>query len=285
MSALFGPAGNCDSFIKTRKSSVHAPAWLRNKGLDCYEYQCGRGVNISQALARDLGAQAALHDIALSVHSPYFINLSAADEVRMRKNTDYILSACLAASWMGGDRVVVHCGGLSGMARAEAMQNTRRGIADALRVLDEQGLGHITLCIETMGKVNMIGTTDEVFSLCADDERLLPCIDFGHVNCRTGGGLNDKAAYTRIFDDMENMLGVSRASRLHIHFSKIEYSAGGEVRHLTLDDSVYGPDFEPLIDIIAARSYSPRIICESAGTQAEDALTMRQYYTSIKREI
>ena len=55
---LFGPAGNSDSFTKAYKGSVHAPKWLREMGLDCYEYQCGRGINVGEDTARAIGAQA-----------------------------------------------------------------------------------------------------------------------------------------------------------------------------------------------------------------------------------
>ena len=54
MSAIFGPAGNAASF--PHKSSLDAPAWLAGLGLDCYEYQCGKGVNVGEQTARALGA-------------------------------------------------------------------------------------------------------------------------------------------------------------------------------------------------------------------------------------
>ena len=56
MSAIFGPAGNAESF--PYKSSVDAPRWLAELGLDCYEYQCGKGVNVREETARNIGAAA-----------------------------------------------------------------------------------------------------------------------------------------------------------------------------------------------------------------------------------
>ncbi len=35
MSAKFGPAGNSDRFSKTHKSSLAAPKWIAEFGLDC----------------------------------------------------------------------------------------------------------------------------------------------------------------------------------------------------------------------------------------------------------
>ena len=66
-----------------------------------------------------------------------------------------------------------------------------------------------------------------------------------------------------------------------VHFSKIEYSAGGEVRHLTFDDVLFGPDFVPLAQVIKEYALSPVVICESDGTQAEDALTMKNIFYNI----
>ncbi len=276
--ALFGPAGASDGFSKKHKSSQDMPAWLQAMGLDCFEYQCGRGVNIGEETARKLGEKAAACGIRMSLHSPYFINLSSPDPERVEKNLDYILQAVRACDWMGGDRVVVHCGGLSKMTRQEALENTCRTVGMALKRLEEEKLAHICLCIETMGKINVLGDFDEVMAICRIDERLLPCIDFGHLNSRTGGAVNSEAAFTALLRGMEDKLGTERAHSFHGHFSKIEYSKGGEVRHLTFEDMTYGPDFSPLARLLAEGDYAPRIICESAGTQDIDALEMKRMY-------
>lgn len=284
MGALFGPAGNSDSFNRAYKGTVRAPAWLAAMGLDCYEYQCGRGVNLGEDTARAIGEAARTQGIRMSLHSPYYINLSSREPERVEKNLTYLGQACRAAAWMGADRVVVHCGGLSGMERATALENTVENLHQALEQLMALGLDGVTLCVETMGKRNVLGDSEEVFSICQSDERLLPCIDFGHVNARTGGGLAAPAAFGALLDRMEQQLGSHRAARFHGHFSKIEYSKSGEVRHLTLEDTQYGPEFPPLARELARRGWSPRIICESAGTQAEDALTMKQLYEQALKE-
>ena len=85
MSAFFGPAGNSDSFSKAHKSSLAAPGWIREFGLDCYEYQCGKGVHIGEDSARKLGAAARDAGISLSLHAPYFINLANPDPDALQK--------------------------------------------------------------------------------------------------------------------------------------------------------------------------------------------------------
>ena len=44
----------------------------------------------------------------------------------------------------------------------------------------------------------------------------------------------------RLFDLMENTIGIERTRMLHAHFSHIEYNDKGEVRHLTFADAEYG---------------------------------------------
>lgn len=286
MRARFGVAGNSDTFQRTvSKASVDAPAWLSAIGLDCYEYQCGRGVHVSEAVARQLGENARRAGITLSLHAPYFINPANPSPEALEKNIGYVTASCQAAGWMGADRIVVHAGALMKRTRREALEIGKRSLAAILRACDEQGFGDIHLCPETMGKINQLGDLDEVLELCTLDQRLIPCVDFGHLYARSLGALNGLEACRAMLDRMAQVLGEERASRFHSHFSKIEFTLkGGEARHLRFQDPGWGPEFEPLAAEIVRRGWSPTIICESAGTQSEDALSMKQIYRSIRKE-
>ncbi len=277
MPAIFGPAGNSDSYTQTvSKSSVNAPEWIRKNGLEAYEYQCGNGVRISEETAKRIGKEAEKHKIVMSLHSPYYIslaNLSNSD-----KNIGYILSSCRAARWLGATRIVVHSGAVAGRERVDAIRDAAIMLKLMLDAIEQEGYGEISLCPETMGKINQLGNLDEVLQLCKTDERLIPCIDFGHLYARTLGEMEGYEKMLELFNTMENAIGVERASRFHSHFSHIEYSKGGEKRHLRFNDLLFGPDFRPVARIVAERNYSPVFICESAGTQAEDALEMKRIY-------
>ena len=91
MSAAFGPAGNSDSFSAVHKSSLDAPAWIAGLGLDCYEYQCGKGVHVGEETCRRLGENARAAGVALSLHAPYFINLANPDPESLQKTVPTIL--------------------------------------------------------------------------------------------------------------------------------------------------------------------------------------------------
>lgn len=281
MAAYFGPAGNDAGF--TGKSSLDVPAYVASMGLNAFEYQCGRGVNIGLDKAAELGRIAENHGVRLSLHAPYYISMSGVEEEKRLHSIDYILASAEAVAAMGGDRIVVHTGSCGKISREEALALASDTMKKALRALDERGLGHVHICPETMGKINQLGTLSEVVALCELDERLIPCLDFGHLNARTGGELvRDPDGYRRILDTIANRLGEDRGKHFHAHFSKIEYTVGGEKCHLTFEDTVFGPFFEPLADLLVSRGCEPTVICESAGTQARDAKTMRNCYEARK---
>ena len=285
MSAKFGPGGNSVDF--PYKSSLDAPGWLASLGLDLYEYECGRGVNISEENARELGNRARQAGIGLTLHAPYFVSLANPDSESLKKTVGYILSACRAADWMGATRVVVHSGSLMKRTRREAQEISLRSMVEVIRVCDGEGYGHITLCPETMGKINQLGDLDEVLEMCELDERLLPTVDFGHLYARSLGADEGTEACIRILDRMKEVLGEERASRFHSHFSRIAFTPkGGEKCHVTFENNEgFGPDPEPLMAELAKRGWSPTIICESAGTQAQDALTMKRLYNEFRGQV
>lgn len=280
MSIYFGPAGNSVSFAaQGYKKNTQIPEYLEQFGLNAFEYQCGRGVKISDASAAEFGAAAAAKNIQISLHAPYFISLSSLEEEKRTASINYILQSARAVKAMGGTRIVVHSGSCSKISRQEALHLASDTMRKALAALDEAGFDDVRVCPETMGKVNQLGTLEEVVELCTIDERMIPCIDFGHLNARTFGGLKTFADFQNIFNTIENKLGNSRLKEFHSHFSKIEYTQnGGEKCHLTFDDTVFGPNFEPVAELIYQKSCEPTIICESSGTQAEDAAKMKAIY-------
>lgn len=279
MTIKFGPSGNSDIFYQQgHKSSLEMPAWLHEMGLDAYEYSFGRGIRIREDTARSLGINANSQNITISVHAPYYINLATPDEEKRLNSIKYIVDSVIAANWMGAARVVIHPGVPGKMSRQEAIEQAKYTLAAALEQIDNIGLGHISLCPETMGKKNQLGTVEEIMDLCSVDRRLIPTIDFGHIHARDCGAIKSKNDYARILDKIEHSLKDERAVYFHVHFSRIEYTKGGESRHWNLKDVQFGPEFEPLAELLVERKLKPTIICESRGMMAEDALELKRIY-------
>lgn len=278
----FGTAGQSESFAAMGyRSSLDIPEYTAKFGLTAFEYQCGRGVRLGQDKAAKMAADAAARGILFSLHAPYYISMSSLEEEKRLNSIDYLLQSAAAVRALGGRRIIFHSGSCGKQSREEALRKALDTLARAQAALDEAGFADLTLCPETMGKVGQLGTLDEVLALCKLDARITPCIDFGHLNARDQGVIRGKADYAAILDRMGEVLQDERARAFHVHFSKIEYTAGGEKQHLTFADTVFGPDYQPLLELCHERGLCPVIICESAGTQAEDARTMMQYYQSL----
>ena len=275
----FGTAGTSDSFAaQGYKTSLDIPAYTARMGLNAFEYQCGRGVRLGLDKARQMAADAAARDILFSVHAPYYISMSSLEEDKRLNSVNYLLQSAAVCKALGGRRVIFHPGSCGKQSREAALEKALDTMCRAQAALDEAGYAEMTLCPETMGKIGQLGTLEEVLALCSVDKRVTPCIDFGHLNARTLGGIQSKADYAAILDRLETALGDERARRFHVHFSRIEFSKGGEKRHWTFAETQFGPEPQPLMELLAERGLAPVLICESAGTQAEDARAMQAMY-------
>ncbi|MBQ8042696.1 MAG: TIM barrel protein [Clostridia bacterium] len=279
----FGPAGNAESFYSAGyKNSEDMPKYLSEIGLDTYEYQCSRGVKVSDEKAAKIKQAAEKYNISLSVHSPYYISLSTQEETKQISTIKYITDSMAAAKKMGATRVVVHAGALLGLERAYAVESACKLLKRSIDEADKLGLGDITICPETMGKINQLGDSKEIIQMCKVDDRLIPTIDFGHLYCRHIGALKTCEDFEKELQMYIDELGFDRMKNFHSHFSKMEYTVnGGEKNHVTFADEGFGPDYKEVIKAIKKLKLEPTIICESAGTQAIDAKEMKEFANSL----
>ena len=277
----FGTAGLSDSY-RVRSFDPQAMAeYTASFGLTAFEYQCGRGVRLGLDKAAALKEAFDAKGITFSVHAPYYISMSSLEEDKRLNSVNYLLQSCALVKALGGRRVIFHAGSCGKQSREAALEKALDTMRRAVQAVDEAGYGDCILCPETMGKVNQLGTLEEVLELCGVDDRFLPTVDFGHLYARTHGGITCREDYAHMLDLIEDKLGRERLDNMHIHFSRIEYTAGGEKRHLTFADTQFGPEYQPLMQEIHDRNMQPSIICESAGTQAEDAAEMKRYFESL----
>ena len=170
MFAKFGPAGNgLDFYGAGLKNTYQAPAWLKDYGLDAYEYQCGQGVRGSDEVFAKIGNEAKKNGIALSLHAPYFISLSGIEEEKRLKSIDYIRQSVHAAEIMGANIIVIHTGSASKISREEAVSLAKDTMYKALEALPDTS---VAFGLETMGKLNQLGTLEEVVDICKIDKRI-----------------------------------------------------------------------------------------------------------------
>ena len=278
----FGPSGNSESFYAEGFSHTEeAAAFVKKRGLDCFEYSFGRGVRMSEDKAISIGDAFEAEGVEISAHAPYFINFANPDEEMAAKSYGYVLDTAKALQLMKGKRVVFHPAAQGKATREEAVALTE----DRLKILRDyiylNNMQDMTFCPETMGKLAQIGTVEEIVRFCKVDPIYTPCVDFGHINAREQGSLVTVDDYKSRLEYMIAELGFERMEHFHVHFSKIMYSVKGEVKHLTFADTVYGPEFDPLAVALKALNLKPYIVSESAGMQVEEAEIMKKIYNSL----
>lgn len=277
---LFGPSGNSESFFNEGHSAtLESPAWVKAKGLDLFEYSFGQGYRMSSDTAVKIGNEFKKEGIELSVHAPYFINFANPDDEMFSKTIGYISTGIKFLKNLQAKRLIFHPASCGKQTREDAVKLMMERFKEVMPIFENELDDEMFLCPETMGKLMQIGTYKEVIDLCTISSKLIPTFDFGHINALTQGSLKSADDYKHIFDYCFEKLGEERTKNAHIHFSKIQYGSKGEIRHLTFEDDVYGPSFEDLAKVLVDYDLSCHVVCESAGTQAEDSLIMKDIYT------
>lgn len=275
----FGPSGNSLAFQMAGKTkSEQSAKWVKNLGLNCFEYSFGRGVNMSDERAIEIGKAFQLAGVEISVHAPYYINFANPSQESAQKSIEYVLNSAKKLKLLGGKRVVFHPASQGKEQREVAVARTEDRLKLLRDAIYQNNLQDIFYCPETMGKLGQIGTIEEITRFCKIDKIYIPAVDFGHINAREQGSLKTEQDYLDRLNYMVDNLGMEKMKNFHIHFSKIEYSSKGEVRHLTFEDEIYGPEFRPLSNALKKLHLEPFVICESAGTQDIDAIKMQKIY-------
>ncbi len=275
----FGPSGNSNAFYEAgNKTSEQSAVWVKNLNLDCFEYSFGRGVNLSDERAEAIGKTFFDNGIEISVHAPYYINLANPDDEMASKSFNYLIESAKKCRLLGGKRIVFHPASQGKLDRQSAVKLTIERLKRLTDAIYANGLENMLFCPETMGKLAQIGTIEEVTEFCKIDKIYYPAVDFGHVNAREQGSLKTQEDYKNRLAHMINELGYEKMKDFHVHFSKIQYSVKGEIKHLTFEDEVFGPNFEPLSSVLKELKLEPYIVSESDGTQDKDALIMKNIY-------
>ena len=278
----FGPSGNGENFYNLGLSGASDSAkYVKDLGLNCFEYSFGRGITITKTTAENIGNEFLKNGVELSIHAPYFINFATTEEDKEQNSYNYVINSLKYAKIMNAKRVVFHPSTQGKLDRQTAVELTHKRLVNLANLIVDANLDDLIICPETMGKSKQIGTVEEIANFCTIAPFFVPAIDFGHVNSRENGSLNTVDDFLNVLKTTKEIIGEEKLNKLHIHFSKIMYGDKGEIKHLTFDDSVYGPNFEPLAKALKIMNIEPFIICESAGTQDIDAVKMKQIYLNV----
>ncbi len=274
----FGPAGNPLGY---RGETINVCNYIRRRGLNAYEYQATYGVRISKQSALKLKKNSKENDILISMHAPYYINLSSNKDDVVDRSIQRLIQSAKAAEWLDAYRIVFHPGFYTKYTPTEAMMKLQSAINDLTEKLESMGVSNYTFAPETTGKKTQLGSLEEIIEICLTHENFTPTVDFAHLHARSGGGIKSKKDYGEIFEKLEDNLSINS---LHCHFTSIEFTDKGERRHHALFEDNYGPPLEPLLEEIVERGWNVTVICETPLLD-EDALLMQKSYNKILKNL
>lgn len=225
----FGPSG-----LGGVKEAISNLEDYHKKGLRACEIAFTYGVYIKDRKdAEAIGKKAKELGITLSIHAPYWINLNSTEKDKVEKTKERILKCLEVGTWLGVNYVVFHPGYYGDMSKKEAYENIKKQILELQRIRKEKNYTPL-LAPETMGKVNVFGSAEEIAKL-VEETGCVFCIDFAHILAR------DKDYR---FKEIERLFGEHKKWRLH--FSGIEYGEKGEKKHIPTAESEFKKLFEGL---------------------------------------
>ena len=164
-------------------------------------------------------------DIKLSIHTPYWLNLNSKEKIKIEASKKRILDCCKIGELLGAEIVVFHAGFYGGMDKEECYHNIKKAIIEIMDKIKKEKW-KIKIAPETMGKLNVFGTPEEILRLVKETGCSF-CLDFAHMHARSIG----KSSYSKIYEQFKQF------PKLHCHFSGINFGSKGEISHKLTPES------------------------------------------------
>ena len=255
MPVTFGPAG-----LGSIKTSITTLEKLHKLGLKACEIAFTYSVYIKENETQAIAQKAKELEIELSIHAPYFVNLNSAEKEKREATKKRILDCCKIGELLGAKIVVFHPG-YYGENKETAFSQIKLGILELMKEIKSRSY-KIKIAPETMGKINVFGSVEEISRLVKETNCSF-CIDFAHILAR------DKSV------DYEKVLRLFPQKDWHVHFSGIVYGDKGEKHHKTTEKEEWRELLKNL-----PRDKKIRIINESP-TMVEDSVEGMKIYSSM----
>ena len=240
---------------------------LLERGYSACELDFERGFWMDYPWAERLAEVAQRHDIALSVHAPLFAFPGHPDEKKAKQALGALDRSAGIATAAGAELVVIHPGFWLSREREQALD----GVVAWLQVLRErleQKNRAAVFGLEVMGRVNELGSIDDVIYVAERLPWVQPVIDFAHMHATTDGAFTDVEAFATALESVDGVL--EPGAPFHIHFSDIAYANRNETKHLPYGDGTLRA--EPLRDALARFERPATVISESPDEQSTQAI-------------
>lgn len=289
----FGVAGFPLNFFSSTfgKKRENIFEWLENIGLDVIELQCTYGIRMKEEQAKLYRQLAKEHNITITIHAPYYISLASQSESVVERSKLEIKKAYYLAKVLGVKRIIFHPGAGYGKTLEDRKEGLKRLINVLNSLKDELDTENIKLYPEIGGKVNQLGSLDEIIEICKNVSYARPCIDLAHLYARELGSMNSSEKIIKVLKKLEKELGRKILEETHFHVYPVDYTEKGEKVHKAFGDKIdneqlslfeenseFMPRAEDYISAIQKMDLTPITICEAHNTQDIGAKLMKDLY-------
>jgi deoxyribonuclease IV len=256
------------SRVPSRESPEQAIELLQERGYSACEIDFESGFWMDYPWAEEFGRLAADAGIALSVHAPIagFMGHVERDK-KQRMAVGMLDHSAGVAKASGAELVVFHPGFLLGRDRDAAIAAVIDQLAELRERLQKKDRG-VPFGVEIMGRVNELGTADDVFAISKQLGWVRPVLDFAHLHATSDGAFLDADRFAEVLEGADALLEPD--APFHVHFSDIAYANRNETKHLPYGEGTLRA--EPLAEALARFDRSATVITESPDEDSHQAI-------------
>lgn len=205
-------------------------------------------------------------DVQLSVHTPYYMDLSVKSEVGNR-SFEALKWGYLIAHSLGATHLVTHMGLYGQKESKDVVRNIKSRILDVSNWAKKNRLKP-KLGLESSGRQEVYGSIEEIINICKKVPNTVPVLNFPHIHSRERGLLRSKDDFAKIFEKAKKLYG----KQFYCHFSGVEHDGGNERRLTPIKRGDL--KFEPLAECILDNGYNATLISSSPLLE-HDAMYMK----------
>jgi deoxyribonuclease IV len=254
--------------VPSRESPEAAVELLVDRGYRACEIDFEGGFWMDYPWAERFGEVAREAGIVLSVHAPLAGFLGHVERDKKHRMAIGMLdhSAGVAVA-CGAELVVLHPGFLLGRTRDDALAAVVEQLGELRERLEAKGRG-VPFGVEVMGRVNELGTAEDVFAIAAQLSWVRPVLDFAHLHAVTDGGFTEVDAFAGVLAIADSIL--ERGAPFHIHFSDVQFANRNETKHLPYGEGTLRA--EPLAKALRKFRRPATVISESPDEVSSQAI-------------
>lgn len=213
------------------------------------------------------GEVAAERGVRLSVHAPYFANLTVEEADKGAQCLAALEHTMKLGRALGAPIIVAHGGATHGEAPEALMERIVERLEKIGPKVERLGVG---LGLETAGKEGAWGTLGDIALVAENIPFVRPVVDWAHIHAVTGAGLTSTEAFGQVLGFLGSRFPAWMVDPLHCQFTDNEVGPRGEIRHLPYGEGTLRVG--PLVAAARQAGMSLVVISEAHDEQSHDAI-------------